>query len=274
MGFGDYLMLSGQVRELKTMFPQFKVVCPEAERTGFFPAIFKGNPYVSETRDIDENTPRIQVPRVEVGVREDHNNRIAWKPDFHAIKGDLYLTTGELAFARDWIEKLNPRGKKVVVISPYAKSEQQFADGSVKQYPHHVNKEWDTARYAELVVAMPECVFIRPTAGSDSRPFLDTVIDVKSDYREACALIAAADLYLGCEGGLHHAAAALGKRTVVIFGGWISPITTGYGFHENLFVGAPQTACGNLSICPHCQAAMAAVTVTDVRQRMALALGP
>ena len=41
MGYGDYLMLSGQVRELKTMLPEVQVGCPEGERTSFFKEIFR-----------------------------------------------------------------------------------------------------------------------------------------------------------------------------------------------------------------------------------------
>jgi hypothetical protein len=51
-----------------------------------------------------------------------------------------------------------------------------------------------------------------------------------------------AALLISPEGGLHHAAAALGVRAVVIFGGFISPATTGYELHTNLFTGGQ--ACG------------------------------
>jgi len=272
MGYGDYLMLSGQVRELK-MFPQFKVVCPEVEQTGFFRDIFRGNPNISLAREIDQNTPCIQLPRVEVGVPDEVNSKLVWKPHFQAIRGDLFLADDEIDFARTALGKINPHNKKVVVVNPFAKSEQAFTDGSVKAYTHHVNKEWPTERYAALIAAMPDCLFIRPTAGPTTRPFLANVHDIVSDYRQACALIHLADIYLGCEGGLHHAAAALQKPAVVIFGGWISPLTTGYGFHDNLFIGAPDSACGSLSVCSHCDAAMETITVDAVAARLALALG-
>lgn len=272
MGYGDYLMLSGQVRELKTMFPEVQVGCPEGERTGFFKEIFKGNPYVSSNNNFQKNEPFIHLPRVGVGVRDEQRNKIVWKKDFQAVRGDLFLDHGELKFGRRSVKKINPDKKRVVVIEPFSKTHQGFSDGSIKKYNHHVNREWITFRYAELIESMPECVFVRPVANRNSRKFLDSVIDIESNFREACSLIAAADLYIGCEGGFAHAAGALGKKAVVIFGGWISPITTGYAFHENLFVGSPQSACGNLRVCPHCEASMQTISVSDVRQRLVLAL--
>ena len=43
------------------------------------------------------------------------------------------------------------------------------------------------------------------------------------------------NLFLGHEGGFAHAAAALSKPAVVIYGGWIPPEVTGYEFHENIY---------------------------------------
>ena len=42
------------------------------------------------------------------------------------------------------------------------------------------------------------------------------------------------------EGGLHHAAAALGMPAVVLFGGMISPRNTGYDVHVNLAIDDPE----------------------------------
>jgi hypothetical protein len=53
------------------------------------------------------------------------------------------------------------------------------------------------------------------------------------------------------EGGLHHAAAALGVPAVVIFGGFIAPRHTGYAAHVNLFTGGE--ACGMRLPCDHCR---------------------
>jgi ADP-heptose:LPS heptosyltransferase len=75
--------------------------------------------------------------------------------------------------------------------------------------------------------------------------------------------LARAKLYIGAEGGLHHAAAALGVPAVVLFGGFIPPLVTGYETHINLTGGA-QEACGSLKPCDHCRKAMDAISVEEV----------
>lgn len=81
-------------------------------------------------------------------------------------------------------------------------------------------------------------------------------------FRQACGALSGAKLYIGPEGGLHHAAAALGIPAVVIFGGFIHPRTTGYDLHTNLFVG--DEPCGSTNYCVHCVDAMASISVDEV----------
>jgi hypothetical protein len=61
---------------------------------------------------------------------------------------------------------------------------------------------------------------------------------------------------------MHHGAAAMGVPGVVLFGGFIPPQVTGYLMHANLTGGAE--ACGSLNPCPHCAAAMQAISVDEV----------
>jgi len=77
------------------------------------------------------------------------------------------------------------------------------------------------------------------------------------------AVLANAALYVRPEGGLHHAAAAMRVRAVVIFGGFIHPLTTGYPEHANIFKGS--RACGTIGRrCPHCADAMRRISVQEV----------
>jgi ADP-heptose:LPS heptosyltransferase len=81
-------------------------------------------------------------------------------------------------------------------------------------------------------------------------------------FRHAMAALSRAALYIGPEGGLHHASGAVGIPAVVIFGGFIPPAVTGYATHTNLTGGAE--ACGSLHACEHCREAMNAISVPDV----------
>ena len=67
-------------------------------------------------------------------------------------------------------------------------------------------------------------------------------------------MLATARLAILPEGGLHHAAAALGVPSIVLFGGFISPRQTGYPHQVNVFTGG--TPCGWRVRCGHCAAAM------------------
>ena len=81
-------------------------------------------------------------------------------------------------------------------------------------------------------------------------------------FRHAVVALSRARLAILPEGGLHHGAAAVGVKAVVLFGGFIPPSVTGYDMHVNLTGGAE--ACGSLKTCEHCRAAMDAIKVDDV----------
>src|SRR5262249_52788187 len=85
---------------------------------------------------------------------------------------------------------------------------------------------------------------------------------VTATFRDALCILSLARLYVGPEGGLHHAAAALGVPAVVIFGGFSSPRATGYPWHSN--IAAPGKPCGSIAYCAHCREAMASITVERV----------
>jgi hypothetical protein len=85
-------------------------------------------------------------------------------------------------------------------------------------------------------------------------------------FIHAAAVLSVARFAVLPEGGLHHAAAAVGCRAVVIFGGYVSPANTGYDIHANLFTGGEP--CGNRRACDHCRKAMTEITVYMVASAM------
>jgi hypothetical protein len=90
-------------------------------------------------------------------------------------------------------------------------------------------------------------------------------------YRDAAAVVASVDLAIVPEGGLHHAAAAVGTLAIVIHGGFTPPQVLGYDAHINLTGGATE-ACGSLDRCEHCRAALDRIEVADVYAIAAAAL--
>ena len=89
------------------------------------------------------------------------------------------------------------------------------------------------------------------------------------DFRTACAIINECDLFLGPEGGFGHASAALNKKAVIYFGGWIHPKVTGYNFHENIYFDHQKSPCGSVGyICNHCEEARKSISVNYVYKKV------
>jgi ADP-heptose:LPS heptosyltransferase len=76
-------------------------------------------------------------------------------------------------------------------------------------------------------------------------------------FIDAVRILNQAALYLGPEGGMHHAAAALDVPAVVIFGGSPSVQATGYPDHTNFGGDEP---CGRWEPCEHCAQTLNAIT--------------
>jgi ADP-heptose:LPS heptosyltransferase len=157
-----------------------------------------------------------------------------------------------------------------VVLTP---EEMEFAEpyrGMVMLEPNvkaigHRNKDWgaipwsqlDSAIHLDRVAEVVQC-------GPPGTRWLNHARRVETPtFRHAMAVLSVCRAFVGAEGGLHHAAAAVGTSAVVIFGGFISPEVTGYKAHRNLFTGTG-LGCGMRVDCDHCRAAMGEITAARV----------
>lgn len=214
--------------------------------------IFMGNPNIAPPGS--ERAPDIEWIKFYKGdpgsriYNEQQGNRWVWRPDrFKATPGQIFFTDAELAFAKN----IEPG---FIVIEPNVPAFKTCAP----------NKQWPVVRYEEvareLVAAGYRVVqFGYPKAKYRLR---NASYMTTPSFRCALAAMKKARMAVLPEGGLHHGAAAIGLRAVVLFGGFITPAVTGYDSHINLTGGAE--ACGSLKTCPHCIAAMDAITVEDV----------
>lgn len=168
--------------------------------------------------------------------------RWAFNPDFRATPGEVFLTPDELRFAHDI-----PRG--FIVIEPNTKHSAP-------------NKQWSIKRYQCVAQRLMRDGYtvVQFRSGASVLEGVRTI--AAPTFRHALAVLARAALYIGPEGGLHHGCAAVGVRAVVLFGGFISPATTGYATHANLFTA--DEACGETVPCDHCRRAMDAITIDQV----------
>lgn len=264
MGMGDEIMAAGEAEILFRRDPSRPVaICNRVGEPRWHP-VWEGNPaiatpaYVNSGKRVHHITngvgcrPYIRYPFTAArGMRFTQ-----WRARDHV--GRLYLTEEELERGRALRREIGP----FLVLEPSVKPDTT------------PNKSWGLHRFTEVVRALPDVTFVR-VHGLECQPF-SPVRNVKTEtFREACGYIAASDGYVGTEGGFHHAAAALGKPAVVIFGGFISPKTTGYETHINLCDKGPGSPCGRWQPCGHCEAAMARITpdrvVESVRRMMGMA---
>jgi ADP-heptose:LPS heptosyltransferase len=248
LGVGDQIMATGIARGASERGKRVafgdgrRIIWDQHSRM-----IFASNPDIaypgSETARDVEWVPFYRGHRLYNSQRD---GRWIWNYDFHARPGRLvFAKTERLAGTR--------LGQGFVLIEPNV----------VRVKSSAVNKDWGRPRYQAVADALRlsghRVVQFRYAAGP---PLAGVETIVTTSFRDAAALLANAALYIGPEGGSHHAAAALGTPGVVIFGGFIPPQVTGYDLHTNLTGGAE--ACGSLHPCDHCRAALDAISVDDV----------
>lgn len=208
--------------------------------------IFRGNPNVAAPESLGGNVEWIGFHRGNRIYNRQGDGRWIWNYEFRPIPGELFLSLDEKRFG----EKA---GKGFVVIEPNVPAFKSVAP----------NKQWPVERYDNVARRLRGLGYevIQFDYGKGRRISGAKQVGT-STFRHALAILANAAIYIGPEGGLHHAAAAFGKPGVVLFGGFIPPQVTGYDIHTNLTGGAE--ACGSLRPCSHCRGAMNAISVDQV----------
>ncbi len=211
--------------------------------------IFRGNPNIAHPGQLDD--PRLEWIAHYRGCRlygEFRTGRWHFRP-FQCPPGEVFLTEEEEEFGALWA------GRPFAVIEPRVKARGASA-GANKQWPHERYQ-----KLAELLasISVEPVQFVPPGA----QPMLRAVRPISTQtFRHALAVLQHAAVYIGPEGGLHHGAAAVGTRAVVIWGGFNTPKSTGYPYHSNLV--ADGEPCGRFDACDHCRESMASITVDQV----------
>jgi hypothetical protein len=123
------------------------------------------------------------------------------------------------------------------------------------------NKQWDG--WQALVHARPAVDWVQ-LGPVGTRPLVGARHIVTNDFTAACAALSGARAAILPEGGLHHAAAALGVPAVVIFGSMVSPMNTGYDCQRNIYRPHDSGPCGWRIPCLHCQNVMEGISPYEV----------
>ena len=236
MGWGDEIMVTGIAKRLNANAEKQAVVI---DRRGDqrWHEMWANNPRIMRHSWDRKSVAHIVLngPGVRPYIAQKTAGRWVWK-DFSCPVGEIYFSAEEKAYA----DKID---YPFVVIEPNCKP---------KASP---NKDWGRARWQLLADLLTKQKLNVLQLCEPGVHVLRNVTPIYTpSFRTACAVLAKSSGAVLPEGGLHHAAAAVGVRAVVIYGGYISPRQTGYDIHANLFTGGEP--CGMRVHCDHCKKAM------------------
>lgn len=176
-------------------------------------------------------------------------NRYAWKMDYRPHPAPVVLRPDE----RERAMRSLPRAP-FVIVEPHIKH---------KAPP---SKQWPISRFVDVAQRLSKQVQVFQISPPFHEPLPGIPMVVTDSFRDAMAVLQKATVYIGPEGGLHHAAAAVNTRAVVVYGGYVPPEITGYPqLHTNLTGDNDGYACGTKrGMCPHCARALDSITVEHV----------
>jgi len=243
MGLGDDIMATADARLLNSQ-------TGKSVRMRYDSVVWENNVHINQKGNgpFVENRPG-RRPYIE----KFEGKRIIFS-DWKATPGDLFLSSQEEEYGFSCFTRFGP----YAVIEP-----------NIKGTVSGPNKDWGWGKW-ESVAAMllaegiPVLQFRYKKKGT-TVPLLDGVEPLDGlSAREAFGVIGSANLFLGTDGGLHHAAAALNAPAVVVWGGYSSPMNLGYENHLNFADGGAGSPCGNLRACGHCRDAMDRILHDDV----------
>ena len=213
---------------------------------------------------------------VEKSVRPANGGKWRWyvksSSETHIGFTDWRCSPGEIRFTKIEMEEAKYRTRDIdrpfVFINPAVKNS------------YTQNKDWGQDKWVYLAkilnyfqIPMVES----PPLTSDVYPARAKIPGVKQigtkHIRKAFAIMSLAKTFVSTEGAIHHGAAALGLPGIVIFGGFISPQTTGYDMHVNMYPDDPRSPCGNKQLCNHCQEMMEKIDPRTVAGKIKQIIG-
>lgn len=204
---------------------------------GYWDEVFEGNPNVANAGE-----PGVGLnhrPGNRPYILGQYKDAFIFNPSHRAIPGDVYLSEAEWDVARQVQEGY-------ILVEPHVKG---TVSGS--------NKDWGWDNWVRVANELP---VYQLDYGKEILP--DATPLPCSSFREACAYVGRAKLFVGTDGGLHHAAAALKTSAVVIWGHYSSPEILGYKSQRNIWHGSGP--CGNLKPCEDCHRSMQLISPESV----------
>lgn len=221
MGLGDWIMATADAREAHARTGK-KVLFGDGQKYFYEQSVFKNNPKIA---DVDGDVVWVaNFPGSRPYIAGNNGQRIIFNDGFRASAGELYLG-----------------GNPPVLNDPFILVEPNVNP----RFAHAINKSW--GGWKALFKAELPWVQVGADGSRAYTQFIHT-----PDFRSALHILSQATLFVGTDGALHHAAAALGIPAVVIWSGFTSPQHLGYDSHINVHDGS--RPCGFYGgECDHCR---------------------
>lgn len=243
MGVGDWLMATGEVRLMYERRRLPVMIVDRFQRPVWNP-IFDNNPkIIRDLRGVPRHQRYVNGTGCRPYIAEKTVAKWTWRK-YGPPRGEIYFTDAEREFAEPF------RGS--VLFEP-----------NVKDVGHR-NKAWLYDRWQALIdLQLADAVQVGPP----STRFLGNLRPVETaTFRLAAAVLSVCRAFVGTEGGLMHAAAAVGTPAIILWSEFIHPSITGYPQHVNIRH-ASQT-CGRRTDCPTCRESMHKITVEEVAKAL------
>lgn len=227
-------MATAQARAMFEQTGKKAVFGDPRTRQTYWSEVFLHNPHIMQPGQTGEALWIENYPGRRPYLMGVYDRRLIFNPSHKAPIGGICFSDSETAWrmCKDLPERF-------VVVEP-----------NIKGKVSGKNKQWPWERWQAFVSNLCEHVVQLGAPGSKR---LDRVNYIETpSFRHACAVLDGAAHFYGTDGGLHHAAAALGVPATVIWGGFSPPEVLGYDGHTNLGGGW----CGALDDCEHCRREM------------------
>ena len=271
MGYGDDLLITKYASEIKKKFPERQVIIGSVKKKqAYHSIIYDNNPNITNCNKLDTKKPIHVIDyhpgnRPYIDYKKSTSEKYFWNNKFKPVPGQIFFSSEENKKAdmviseavKYWKYKNKHNFKSIIFYEPCStkKNDKQFG---IKQ----LNKDWGTNNWNNLALKLQNQYLLIQSSHSETNIIEGVYKPENLNFREACAVLNKCNLYVGLEGGFVQAAAALNKKAVVYFGGWIDPKIIGYDFHENIYYNNEKSPCGEYkSLCNHCEDARKVISV-------------
>jgi tetratricopeptide (TPR) repeat protein len=251
-GIGDVLMCTPGLRELKRRRPDcyIRFYSP-------FPSLLRGLSYIDEVMPGELAPPNAVRMAYDFAAENEHLSTVMAESlglRITDVRPDCVINPALVGHFREvWRELPYPR----ITVSRHSSN-------------WTPNKEWPDSYWRELLGLLSQQASVIEIGSREQRAerFGSNYIDLRgrTTIEELVAAIAAADLHVGPPSGPVHIAAAAGKHSVVIIGGYEGPSNTAYPEDIALYTPVECSPCWLCDPCPHARKCLAAISAAQVKE--------